>query len=685
MITGDVSPHALRVGDESQLSDYRFGVCNGASGIYYNRELWGFYPSRSKVIRYRRLSSNGSWGEDKEIIPSITTKYIVSPVIFRERLFVFFVGINKNLYYTIYKGNDEWESIYECHIQPEAEVAPIYNPQTNILEVYFKKRKNIIYIYYDGCKWWPGKNGSFHVRKDLYTDSAPSAEVVENSKGNYRIMLAHRSFNDDQIHIDFLKNKYQISDKCKTGYFLKEDKTKNSPHLVNLGNGSIALLYRGLNDRVYVRFYDEAKQNWGETKECINKETCFNVRGAAYYTPYQIDTTVEEGLKGYLMVFWSNREHILKDPHLIAYQAKYLGKWKKEVENTEDWSQIKDESIWDLYPVVGIIDVPPFVLNGGTIQDNRTEVTFKHSKEETDTTEWKLKAGIYAETGKQSPVNCEVNVGLTKEGTQSTSISTSVSYSFSMSYLYPPKSLNQHVSVIYLAPITKVTTYKFYTEEGTSTDKELVVVEITGAHLLSHPCGVTNFKNLPKRALGDLRSYNNEIKLDNYDSDSMSTGASWDSNSKTKVSFALNETKTKSTGGYISIKVGKEIAGIIGAGFEGEFSIKYEQTTKIKDSFFAFFKNPAYDNDREGDISSFNTNVYWLWMKPEEWNGYWIPDNRQQTGDRPWFITFIVGNYSNKFGAVESKITAPKEIIPAVENGGPKYIVIDGIERPIKK
>ena len=40
-----------------------------------------------------------------------------------------------------------------------------------------------------------------------------------------------------------------------------------------------------------------------------------------------------------------------------------------------------------------------------------------------------------------------------------------------------------------------------------------------------------------------------------------------------------------------------------------------------------------------GDIFNFRTDCYWLAPSAQ---GTWVPQNRQEYGDQPWFITYAV-------------------------------------------
>jgi hypothetical protein len=675
--TPSVGPDELVVGNESKLNE-KWYADNTGSGIYYNTELWGFYPHLADgQIIYRR-SSNGKWGEEK-FLGDEHSKYAVSPVIFKGYLYLFWVGTDAkgSLNYIIYTGNDKWESKHTFQAYPEGEVAPVYNPQLDRLEVYFRIGQNIVCRYtYDGINWAGGKN-----IPNLYTDSAPSAEVIEmikDGKKEYRVMLAHRSTINDKIHIDIL----DAFSNVESGYFLGENiTTKNPPHLVNLGNGQIALLYRGLDDKVYLWHYDEDSETWVDF-HAYDKKTVFHVRGAAYYIPhkYKKDGKDVIDLEGYLMVFWAEQGSNVK-----AYLAEYLGEWKNVQTKVTDWAGIKDKNTqeprWDLFPVVGIIDAPPFVFNGGSVGDNGTTVTYSEATETGEKKEWSVKAGVYVETKEKCPIDGELHIGLTKEESETINVSIATTYSASTKYFYPEEK-PYNVKVFYMAPMTHITRYLFYKNDGTPTEREIDVVNITGASLLSRAVPRTQLKvnndYFPQHTAGDLRTYEEVPDTLIYSGTYKTCGYSWEyTDTPTGCGITQILTKEKAKGGYVTLKIGVNIMQIVGAGFEGEFNIKFTQTTTFTSSLQTIFANP--EANKAGDIIWFGVTVYWL--DPNK-DGYWVPENRKGLGDAPWFITFNVPNYAKYPGAYQA-VLVEQDNKPAVENGGPEYFVIDGIERPI--
>jgi hypothetical protein len=708
-------PDALTVGEESLLREDC--VTNAGSGIYYNTELFVFYPVDKKIM-YKKFSNN-SWGKEKDFGGEYTD-YAVSPVIFKNRLFVFWVGTDGHLNHKIYngadqEGNDQWVGKYTFTHYPQGEVAPVYNPELDRLEVYYRGGDGSIrYIYtnhindIEGRTWSPEGNNVSDFVPGLWTGSAPSAEIVEtgkdeNGKDHYKVMLAHRSYDNNKIHIDFLKNG-QLEN--GSGYSLEGVTTLNPPHLVNLGNGRIALLWRGIDNRIYLMHYDEDSKKW-DNPQYLEKETnIFHVRGAAFYVPHKY--TIGEGenkkevidLEGYLMVFWVYKETV---PHYLsgevfyndynrlrASQAEYLGEWKKDTEATtkKNWAELKDYSI---FPVVGVIDMPPFAFNGRNVKSNSTTVSFAENTANYTKMSWTFKLGSYYKiSGKQViPIEAEAHVGLSEAIGTSKTVEQSIEYTFGAGAFFPyeiipPFSIEdypQSVTVLYMAPFTEVWKYIYYRPDGTRTDKEMYMVNVTNASILQKSVKLENFlEQFPKHKAGDLTTYNYDYTRGGV-YDSLEESATWSQSVASKLKFVEQSSDEKSSGSYISFKIGENL-GYLGTGVEGSFNVDVTQRITVTDSLQTIFNNPVprdpnSDPDAINDIYSFGVTAFWL--RPNK-DGYWVPKDRIEKGDTPWFITYRVYDYQLVGGEL-SKVSELYKI-PAVKNGGPEYFEIDGIKRP---
>jgi len=93
---------------------------------------------------------------------------------------------------------------------------------------------------------------------------------------------------------------------------------------------------------------------------------------------------------------------------------------------------------------------------------------------------------------------------------------------------------------------------------------------------------------------------------------------------------------TKTTSNSIEYKVGVGYEKILGVGVQGSWEATTETKTTMTTSAEVHIENPY-----PGPISHFT--VVGRWLEPDS-SGYWVPVNRQQMGDVPWFITYGVTN-----------------------------------------
>jgi len=112
--------------------------------------------------------------------------------------------------------------------------------------------------------------------------------------------------------------------------------------------------------------------------------------------------------------------------------------WKHSNTEHYDWAQIEEKEIWNLYPVVGVIDMPPFVLNGNsTADENKTRVTFKHGTERATTMDINLKAGMYFKKAPELGLNIEAHAGMTEQWSKETTVTSAIRCS--LEARVPPK------------------------------------------------------------------------------------------------------------------------------------------------------------------------------------------------------------------------------------------------------
>jgi hypothetical protein len=645
-------PTNIAAGGATKTRDYNVGSGTprtSATGIYYGGEFWVFFSGddinlRTHSVQYRRLgydkNGNQGWTESGRIAPGgkkdlQLSLYAPSPVIFEGDLYVFWVDKKTStIKYSMYKGKDTsgedaWYNPRTINVTPSGEVSPVYNPATSDIELYYMSDNKVYWMHTkDGMSW----SNPFLI-KGVQTSSPPTAEVVETGEGNFEIMLATRSVADDSIQITFTSLGKVIDTYPLINVYDENERehTYCRPFLTNLGHGEVALFWRGTDDRVNVVYYDvdyeqfHDKYTWQE-KGLWGKKDIYPTGAVGF-------EATEDALVATLWVFYDKTYGGIDDPKasIFSRTQQELGMWKHSSDKQYDWAQIEEKEIWDLYPVVGVIDMPPFLLNGNTTPDeNKTMVTFEHGTERATTMEFDLQAGLYFKAQPALGLTGEVHAGITKQWSTETKVTAAIRYSLE-AHAAP------QIRVLYLAPVFQMIEYQWFDEAYQGTEDVIVVPVVKDASIIARlvdPSTDPNF-NIPKFPIheaGNLDTYRSMLDQSLYDT---SASGSWDAGGPTNMSLTEQKTSLKGTGGYFHFEIGWNFAEWVGFGAEGEFDVKHTSSTTNMDSVVVILDNPP--PSVAGDIKSFTTTVYWA--KPNQ-NGYWVPLNKRGLGDEPWFITY---------------------------------------------
>ena len=636
------------------IVDYTMSPENTCTGIYYNNQFWVFYPAHPSLYQSRLWPSGiwyrrgGDWthqhppDQERTVNPGgheQETDNAVSPVIFDDHLFVFWVGRDKDqtINYAIYqgadlKGRDRWDGPHTIQgASSWGEVSPVYNPQLNRLELYYMNNNQIRWVFSnDGLKW-----SEIDTITSISSPSPPGATATQSGGNKFQTALAYRSTDGDKITLAFLDNGVVTQSIWveMPGPNAYVDITEERPFVTNLGNGYLALLWKGKDEHVNVIYYNEKNGTWGN-KESWSDKTHWFPTGAVNYQPSGTN------LQGTFYIFWSEAHHapILVVKNVMVKPEKYLGIWKLVNTEDKDWANI--EGWWDLCPVVGVVDgPPPFVKNGEPLENNlnqQTSIEFDWDQSHTTGTEWALKAGVYIETGPKNALHLEVQAGLTEAKSTEQKYWTNLGYS--LEAMDPIR-----VMVLYLVPAFQIYTYQWYDENGQPTENKFYVQTLTHVNLLTRlydPATDPDFKGLlTQHIAGNLSTYNHGPDSPLLDPILPSISATWYPGQPAKIDVGKEEKTLSSTGTYVKFKIGGEIARQVGLGVEGEFEMKITSTTTITESMRAVIHNPYPKGS--GDIKGYTATMYWT--KPNA-NGYWVPLHRRGMGDEPWFITYTVSN-----------------------------------------
>lgn len=673
------------VPDSPMPGDYVGGDCSmsalkNAQAVYYLGKLWLFFPvdysHNIEAIAFVRYDlTTGIWESECHYLKlsdgtmPVTGKGVV-PLLVRDGLLVFWMEENSSYRCafhreeTLYdqgKGEFFVEDVWDIGDLPYIEdatdePAPVYNPTTNRLELYYKLANK--HVYWISAPVPPSdqplllnwdrtqREVVFQGGGVVYTDSAPTATFVRTGTDPgtqdpvYQTMLAYRD-TDSHINIAYLNQN-------GTGvkHSALNEKTDTNPFVTNTGVGQVALVWRGTSGYVNILYYDEANPDQGDhgwvDKHKWGTMTMRHPTATVAYAPSTSKAgadlsggTTYPDLIGGLYVFY--------DPLLgLCHwrKEKDLGSWRYQGTTTVDFDK-ELSSTFDQCPILGVVDAPPFVYNGGTIEENLTCLTLYRDDQETTSFELDLKAGaFFEEGGKKSPIEMQVSVGAHY------AYGTEFSRSLAVSNANCATD-GADIMLVMLVPVFDFVEYEWFDYDEHPSGNTVISVSLNQTLFIrpqqfaADSSYVTDYlPDLPTHVAGCVNTYKDEDVPDGeiY----AQASAHWyyvQDETAISAQLVLEDSVMDTVGGYAKFKMDAKLGQLFKVGFEGEFNVNWTNVTKVTRESKLNLWNPK--DKQDGDVSDFDVHVYWI--EPDA-DGAWVPSCRKDSGDRPWYITYSVRN-----------------------------------------
>lgn len=425
------------------------------------------------------------------------------------------------------------------------------------------------------------------------------------------------------------------------------------PYLVDLGEDYLAVVCSDLSCEPGVRKISKDTGKWESTWRPISnpKTCCWSTTGAIGVQKvadansvggYRYDT--------YFYLLWGKNDGgLFDDDEWTISQIEYLGYYVEPEDPVACNLADSVEDTFYLWPLIGIVDAPPFVANGTNIAGvdcdlySCTRAEFGTEASSYVTLGGSASAGLYVETGEHCPakveISSEVNASINTEKTLTSKREDE---------LY--RDLEGTVMAFYLTPEFQTHTYEWFDNGDTATGKYFYVVEMTKLDMTKKTFGpselpVDDALYVSEPYWDDFTSHVADTDLARLDTYSYSpTETAWFSSSgdwakSSPGAIVWTGTTATETEGELDIefKVGK--GGKIGGGVEGSFTLHTSLSTELTAEAQIHLINTDASNASRGDVESFHAIGYWLAPNAD---GYWVPRNRQGMGDKPWFITYQV-------------------------------------------
>lgn len=678
------------------LGSYSGAVSHdNAAGVSYNGLLWAFYSHRvaedNAKMAYRIYDGiNWSSGYYLRTVDGVYQQSyaVCNPLVADDILYVFYTGMNGKLYYLTYDlvdsdyidtivRTDIWlpaQTIPDATVEdPETKFAAVYNFTKKCIEVYWTPTNYVVYMKtldIETGTWGPRKT----VQTGIAEDHAPYLGAVFNQLGedDYVTYLSWNTSTEG----------YLAELKDGTNYrtwhspdWKSVDSTKHGPNLVDLSDNYLAVIMNRGHDRSYYQKYDKDTHQPSGELHAVPFTSKQDTPWAPTGITFSVKALDPDSPTGYRMnsnfyAFVGNNP-IGGDTIWEFVNCELLGYWKP-TEGEGDDVDFGDQDIltntFDQWPIIGVIDMPPYVENGkGPCAADEwdkcgTEVEFSFKKTTTTSTSCEYSAGPYMRSRAKSPVEFDASVGYAG------GFENSETYEYNHSDTLDAGRKGS-ILVYYFAPKFTVWNLEWFDLDGQPTGLVIPSVQVTGGGFRKEvfpPHEGPSMSTIPEPYLDpavfpyhgteeyveseeDLGPPEMDMeRLLTYwkdptqygfesvaDSD-LSTGG-WFPESGCDFATSITEGESHDNGFYVDFKIGAKMG--VAFGVEGSFKMLIKTKTDKNVEALTTIKGPMTNDENFFRITEFHLEGYWL--KPAK-DAYWIPEYRKVVGDQPWFITYRV-------------------------------------------
>ncbi|MEM5786063.1 MAG: IPT/TIG domain-containing protein [Syntrophobacteraceae bacterium] len=686
---------------------------DNATAVTYQNKLWVFWPGKNKYIYYRTWDGT-TWSGITQLIDTGGSEHQtyaqLNPVVVDNYLFMFETRLDGQIHVTQYDPlhfDEEEQQINPVWINKgripftlydvKGRFAAAYNQVTKYVEIYMTPdNKTIRRLTYNPASNTYKDRGVLPIQLDpSHPTIVPYLTAVWNGNETDGTYVTYLSWSDTYAGAVTEVKDGKILYQTRLWYWDSRN-TSRGPSLVDLTEKHLAVIYNHWDNCASYQKYDKDTHSAvgiGQQYEIRvpfnSAETCNWAPNGAVFSKKVADPTSATGdhmESRFYAIVENNPKH--DEANWQFVECEYLGYWKPTgPPNYVDFqgkglsgSDAINERLADMFPswpVLGLVDMPPFVRNGhGECQDYLTCLTaaeMDFTLATTDGLSGEYSGGVYVESGRRSPVTYDISTGYAGGFENSKTFTYTITGGIE-------ENTEGRIVAYYLVPSFNVYRLEWYDLNGLPTDiytnsletlkpgirKEAFAPDVgpdvayyqgkSGftlpyINVAKTPAEISDTSKLPMHAFNDdrtrLATYSRNPTLAPFSFTSIVdpalSSAGWAVNSPGGFEWAIDEEHSIDNGFYCNIKIGYEVAHRVGFGAEG--SVKIMVNTKTQKSVKAitnFRSQSPLDNTDPNRVTSFNVEGYWL--KPAV-SAYWVPNNRKSMGDTPWFITYRVTDY----------------------------------------
>jgi hypothetical protein len=640
---------------------------DNATGIYFDGALWVFNPAPSSDYGVRcDKYVNGAWADAPDLPGNSQTQSM--PLVIEGVLWLFNTatknGQDGQIQYSRYNpASNSWSefvNIPGATTNVAFEAAAAYNcvPPYHRIEVFYNSGGGIYRVYSDdygdhwsNAGWIASANGApsaMFWEKAVYWDSGEHT----SHQLDFATLVGYTIGNGWEVA--YVQDGAVQHKATTTGnYYVALER----PFLVDLDADYLAALYQDGDCQPTVLKMDKATGQWQTPYRALSTTTdCWNPTGVVGYQSVA-DANSHSGYRYDAMfyLFWGKPAGLYTDWAMSALE--YLGYYIEASPPVYGDLAAQMSDTFYLWPVLGVVDAPPFVMNGVDPNDAgwdchpETECTRAEFETSLQTSlDQKLSAsvGAYVQTGEHNPLKLELSgevnaeISVTKDMTQGRSDTLL-------------KSSAGKMLIYYLTPVFNTHTYEWFNHSGQPTGDYFYVEELLGLNTTCLPYDPTRPGspcpdcNMPATDyfggrvqyhayaadIDRLNSYNTPPST-SYPALFQNQGGDWSDGVPGSLYWDYQAVSTGEVGLKIDFSIGAANKWI-GGGVTGSFAMQVTVGTAVAASTHTYLENP--DASHSGDVYHFHVDGYWL--SPNA-SGYWVPANRANMGDAPWFVTYYV-------------------------------------------
>ena len=642
---------------------------NAPSGVFFNGRLWVFSANRHSGDDSDSI--NVLWYTNGAFVSAPacggTTYGQVVPLVIDHELWVFITGENSGLYYKRFitssnkweNGAGSWNRIGTLTTVGDHELAPVYNPILHRIEVYYHYNNTLYWIASTnrGTNWTSAVPLSNLAHTVV---SAPSAIFYQQTATNGVTLMT--------VGLQASTGNYPAALTIRDGLVVdlrwlgEGPGLAGRPFVADLGEDYLGATWITAGGKYpLLQKVNKNTGQWLPLSTALAKATDCSPNLVVNYEQKAAPGELGSRWDAVLYLFWASRE-----PGSFNYEHWFnakmtpleaLGYWQEIPSSPVITDLGADEAaFFQLWSVVGIIDAPPFILNGAEYEENpivedSTRVEFGTTAASTTSTETRCTVGPYIETGEKSRLKLELTATVGEQTAQE--VKTAAIFDVKLL-----RSMAGWVEGCWLAPELKVYHVQWHNPaDPTETNNFMYPMVLTtnttlrcfsfdptefpveGADGMQATYFRTNFPiHKSDNDLGRLATYS----ITPADPCWFQRTMDWSPGSPQGIHWIYETTTNDTTTASLEFKVGATLKKRLGFGVEGKYEIQKATTTVVTTESAVWLANPYFETplpDCPNEINRFTVNARWL--APSS-TGYWMPLNREGSGDQPWFITYGV-------------------------------------------